>query len=189
MAEAFIETIEAFRTLIFALAYLVGFFTVILAIYKAKDHVESPQQTPFRAPVVYFIVGVCCIYMPEFIKGMLQTFYDSSTITAFSYGQQQGQDGNEFYAAVRAIVMFVQLVGLIGFFRGILLLKALGQNGGQNQNGFGQALTHIIGGILAINVVMTAGLIASTFGMENPLENPTAFVEGMSIPTPPQVGQ
>lgn len=170
--------IDSMRSLVFTISYFLGFTITIAGIYKAKDYAENPQQTKFITPAMYFIVGILCMWMPEFMKAMLMTLYSSPTIDPFNYSPAS-EGGENVALTMSIIIMFIQLVGVIGFLRGILLLKGLGQSGGQNQDALAKALTHILGGILAVNIVGTAGLIAATFGMENPLANFDAFAQGL----------
>jgi hypothetical protein len=59
----------------------------------------------------------------------------------------------------------VFVFGLIGFLRGIYMLKDLGLGGhGQKEASVGKALTHIIGGALAMNITEFSCVIAYTIG-------------------------
>ena len=61
-----------------------------------------------------------------------------------------------------ALLGLVQVMGVIAFIRGWVLLGHAGEQNAQ-QGMFGKGLTHIIGGILAINIVGTKDLIWNTF--------------------------
>ncbi len=64
-----------------------------------------------------------------------------------------------FYALVR----LVQIVGLIAVIRGLLILMRLS---GQAQPGtFGRAMTHIVGGTLAMNIVGFNQIVFNSFGI------------------------
>ena len=52
---------------------------------------------------------------------------------------------------LNACIMIIQLIGTIAFIRGLVILTHLGERGGQ-QGAFGKAMSHIVGGILAIDI-------------------------------------
>jgi intracellular multiplication protein IcmC len=62
-----------------------------------------------------------------------------------------------------AILRLVQIIGVIAFIRGWLILAQSARQGSQPV--IGRALTHIIGGILAINIIGTKNVIWATFGL------------------------
>jgi intracellular multiplication protein IcmC len=61
------------------------------------------------------------------------------------------------------VLQLIQIVGLIAFIRGWLILvkTATGQQGG----GIGKGITHIIGGVLALNIVGTQQVINASLGI------------------------
>jgi len=76
--------------------------------------------------------------------------------TKYSQAQDSSIDG-----AIAAAMVFVQLLGLIAFVRGTLILKALGEN---KDGAMGRAMTHIFGGAAAINIAWTVKLLAVSIG-------------------------
>ena len=69
--------------------------------------------------------------------------------------------GSGFDASIAAVLVFVQLLGLIAFIRGVMILKMLGEN---KDGAMGRALTHIFGGAAALNVAWTIKMLAFTIG-------------------------
>ena len=59
----------------------------------------------------------------------------------------------EWSSLINTIVMYIQLVGFIAFVRGWFILSSAASPGGAQQGAFSKGLTHIIGGIIAINFV------------------------------------
>lgn len=163
--QSILEAIEAFRVLIYATAYIVGFCMAITGILKARDYAENPNQTPFRVPFMFFLVGVLLIWIPSFLGSTLETLFQTRELSEFSYNFN-GEEGARLQLTMTAIIRFVQLVGLIGFFKGVILLKNLGASGQQGDGAFAKALTHILGGALAINIVAAIKLFAATVGMD-----------------------
>lgn len=69
--------------------------------------------------------------------------------------------GGGFDGTIAAVLVFVQLLGLIAFVRGMLILKALGDH---KEGVMGRALTHILGGACAMNIGFTIGMLARSIG-------------------------
>jgi len=59
----------------------------------------------------------------------------------------------EWSSLINTIVMYIQLVGFIAFVRGWFILSGSANPGGAQQGAFSKGLTHIIGGIVAVNFV------------------------------------
>jgi intracellular multiplication protein IcmC len=56
----------------------------------------------------------------------------------------------------------MQVIGVVAFIRGLLILKELG--GGRSQATMGKALSHLIGGILCINLYNAIQVLETTVG-------------------------
>lgn len=83
---------------------------------------------------------------------------DAVSLLNTKYSQAQG---GGFDGTIAAVMVFVQLLGLIAFVRGTLILKALGEN---KDGAMGRAMTHIFGGAAAMNVAWTVKLLAVSIG-------------------------
>ena len=56
-----------------------------------------------------------------------------------------------------------QFVGYVAFIRGWILLLRIGEQGSQ-PGAFAKAVTHIVGGLVAINIFGTVAVIQNTIG-------------------------
>lgn len=158
------------QRLVSAAAYLIGVMFLIKGIMALKHAGESrshmSQGHTLKEPILYLVSGAMLLYLPSAIDIILQTVYNSTDI--LSYGSLQG--GNPIIDALFGstgifggnLVILIQLIGLIAFVRGwIMLAKSASQQGG-HQGGPGKAAMHIFGGILAINIVQTINIINNT---------------------------
>ena len=75
------------------------------------------------------------------------------------------EKGNAFSQLRGNAFVILQFIGLVAFIRGLVILTQLGGHGGQPGT-FARAMTHIIGGILCINMYDTVNMILVTLGME-----------------------
>jgi intracellular multiplication protein IcmC len=145
-----------------ALCYIIGFAFAVRGIYYLKMYGElrtmMASQTSLKIPIVYFIVSAVLIYIPSAFRIFNTTFFGYGSPLAYN-----DVSSSLSPMAMKAIVGLVQFVGLISFIRGWLILVAHAQQPG-GQASLGKALTHIIGGLLAINIIGVGQVIWSTFG-------------------------
>lgn len=151
-------------------AYIMGCAFLFKAIYALKVYGEArtmtSSHTSIKEPLVYLLVGAIFIYLPTGIDVILATTFGanaeilafapinskSSTIqTLFGVGSPVG----------RPLTMLIQVIGLIAFIRGwVLIARASGQ--GQQPGGTGKGLMHVFGGIIALNIIKTLEIINAT---------------------------
>ena len=131
---------------------------------EGKAHMS--QGHTMKEPILYLTSGAMLLYLPSAMDVILQTVYGSEEI--LSYNDIQG--GNTIIDILfgssglfgGGLVVFIQLIGLIAFVRGwVMLAKSANQQSG-HQGGLGKAAMHIFGGILAINIVQTINIIDNT---------------------------
>ena len=166
MLVNFSQSFPAIQRLIVGAAYLLGLSFMFRALYNMKIYGEArammSSQSSLKEPVAYFVTGTVFIFLPTALDIFMNTTFGTSNI--LSYQQMPGQDKFEYGKGFLAVLRLVQLVGLIAFVRGwILVAKASTQQGGQM--GYGKGLTHIIGGVFAINIVGTMQILSNTFGI------------------------
>lgn len=156
------KTYPAFYQLATAFCYIFGFILCIRGIYYLKVYGElrtmMATQSSLKVPVTYFIVAAVFIYIPSAYKLFLYTTF--RTTSPLAYTQINSSINPQ---VLNAIVGLVQLIGLFAFIRGWLILVAIAQQSG-GQHSFGKALTHIVGGIMAMNILGLTDLIWNTFG-------------------------
>lgn len=147
-----------------ALCFVLGVVFIGVAIFKLKQYGQMTVMMSTHASLgpslAYLIVGAGLLYMP--------TLLDTMTVSLWGYGYDEipgytDQGGN--YADIMVpIVALIQVIGFIAFIRGWIMLARLG--GGHSQPGtLGKGLIHMLGGLLAINVVGTIEMLRETIGL------------------------
>jgi intracellular multiplication protein IcmC len=117
-----------------------------------------------KAPIIFLVVGAMLMYLPSAVQVGMSTFWTEPN----PYGYLQEQDQwSQFY---NTCYLVVQFFGVIAFIRGLVILTHLGGHGGQ-QGSFGRGMTHIIGGILCINIYQFVHVIMITLGIQQVLGN------------------
>jgi hypothetical protein len=150
-----------------ALMYVSGVIIGGMAIVKFKD--LSDGKIPAHMPILLSIISAALIASPSIIMTITSTYYGDKKFqpdNLLTSIPQTSVDGVS--DALTSVLIFVQMLGVIAFFRGFLMLKSVG-TGKDGQ--LGKAMTHILGGVLAINIQATVGMLARTFfaGMQLPM--------------------
>lgn len=149
--------------LVVATAYVIGFWFVISAISELKKIGQSAtmqSQQGMGGPIVKLLIGVLLMYFPSTVStGLSAVWGAGSTILTYTKNSS-----DPFAAAKAGAIAIVQVVGYISFVRGLVMLAHSSDQGSQ-QGGLSKGIMHIIGGILAINVVATIQLIQNTLGI------------------------
>lgn len=144
-----------------------------IAITKFKD-VSNGKATTTQ-PIILTIISASLIASPSVIMTITETYYNEKiafTPTQLLSSIPDASFANGMSGALSSVLIFVQMLGIIAFFRGIVLLRAIGSG---KEAPVGKAFIHIFGGALAINIQPTIGVLARTFffsgtmpiGMEN----------------------
>lgn len=151
--------------MITAVAFVSGFVFALRAIYAFKIYGEMRTmmnpQTNLRPPLTYLFIAMVLIYTPSGLQLVMETIYGYSAPQPLKYDPDAAV---EVSRAIHLVFGLVQLVGIIAFVRGWFFLAKNAQQGGA-QHGVGKAITHIIGGIMAVNIVGTYHVFASTLGL------------------------
>lgn len=157
------NNIPGLTKLVTGFSYVAGFFLVVRGLLELKKLGEqrtmmSGEQS-ITGPLIYIFIGTVLIYIPSSVRIGLGTLWNGA-VAPYAW-QTSAIDSWSLLSS--SIFGIVQLIGIISFIRGMLLLLQLG---GHAQPGvFGKAMAHIIAGILCINLYAFLQLISNTFGI------------------------
>lgn len=143
--------------------YLVGFFVVmgsIIALVKASKGGHSGQGG-YSFAVVGIIIGSIIASLPTWLDSLSYTIFNQPSANAL-VATSDFAKSNSAEVALALAVFFgvVQLVGLYGSVKGLLLFR----DSFENREKRGPAFTHIIGGIVALNLPTFLSIIGVTVG-------------------------
>ena len=150
-----------------ATCYLVGFSLTLGAIYKLKKFGERTafmhNSKGLLAPSAAFIIGIGLMYAPTFLEVWNMTLFGTTNIeSALSW--QSSNSGIDWADALAPMIGTIQVIGLIAFLRGWLLITK--STGEQPQPGaVSKGFIHVIGGVMAINITGTMDMLVNTFGL------------------------
>ena len=169
--ENLTDAVVFIKALVGAVAFVCGVYFVYrgVGMYRifANQTFGSAQRGEFAGPLVYIVVGAILIYLPTASDVALTTIFtseginntkDSDLIAYFSPGAEDA------WARVALVILqYMKLIGFIAFVRGWFILSKMGNSGSQ-PGSIGKGITHIIGGVLLMNLPDTMMILAETFG-------------------------
>lgn len=163
------KTLEPVERLLTGAAYLIGVAFAFKAIYTLKVYGEArtmmSSNASIKEPLVYMMVAAIFIYFPTALGMVLQTTFGESSILQYAPINSKNSTLDTLFGGGsvvgRPLTMLIQVVGLVAFIRGwVLIARSASQ--GQPPGGTGKGLVHVFGGILAINIVATLQIINNT---------------------------
>lgn len=163
------KNITQVQHLIAGCAYLLGIMFIMKALMTLKEHGEQrsmmSQKGGMKEPLLYFFVGGMLFYAPTGLNAfMYSMFGPNATIMAYGPLTNNSTPLGGFFRSTTAgtsLVKIIQTVGLVAFVRGWVLVARAGSQG-QAPGGMGKGLIHVLGGVLAINIVGTIDMINNT---------------------------
>lgn len=154
-----------FMRLVTALSYVLGMFFIFNGILKLKRYGEQrtmmSSDQDIKEPLLYIIIGAALLYLPSSVWVGMQTLWQQPT--PYSYEQASGLGIGEWHDLLVSVFRIVQLIGTIAFVRGLIIMSHLGSN--SQQGTFGRGMSHIVGGILCINIYQFTQAVINTFGL------------------------
>jgi intracellular multiplication protein IcmC len=157
------SAIPNFMTMITALAYVMGMFFIFKGVMGLREFGESrtmmTSHHSLKGPGIYLAVGTALMYLPSSIAVGLNTFWGDSN--PYSYPNAATDQWSTLY---QDCFLFVQLIGVFTFIRGLVVLTQLGGQGGQPGT-FAKGLTLIISGALCINLYEFINMVYNTLSL------------------------
>lgn len=148
-------------------AYVMGIAFAFKALYSLKVYGEMRTMmsgnTSMKEPLTYLLIAGMFIYMPTGFAVLMNTMFEQSNVLSYSQSSMSGAMGALFGSGSfgQALTITVQTIGVIAFVRGwVIVGRSAGQ--GQQPGGTGKGIAHIIGGVLAMNIIGTMQVISNT---------------------------
>lgn len=174
--------INPLTVLMLVVSFVCGVFFILKALIMFRKFGTTAQMGAqggeVGGPILYLIVGAILLYLPtstnilmNSLFGSTQSIFGGGGINYQQLGTGQtllGYTGSstlerQWADLANTLVLFIQLLGFLSFLRGWLIISKLGKpGGGGEQGGFAKGLTHLIGGIVAINFVGVMQIIKNT---------------------------
>lgn len=152
--------------LLSATAFVVGLVFIVRGLMKGAKYGLDPRANSVTHIMSNLLIGTVLVTVGQTLGAVLGTvFGDSSvhqSIVDWAFIDELGDGTERFKEAIKYALVFFQLVGMIAFIRGWLIVKSAVEGNGQAT--MAQGITHIIGGVLAINIFYFLKVMDATFG-------------------------
>lgn len=148
--------------LITAWAYLCGMMFITMSLFQLKIYGEMRTmmsgQTNIMKPLSFLLVGAMLMYLPSTFKTAMLSTFGTATGNPMSWSNVTSVGIHGYQLAITpALLGLMKIVGLISFVRGWMMMAHVSEQG--QHATFGKALTHILGGLLLINIVGTGNML------------------------------
>ena len=163
MFSNFIASANALINLVQKVSYVIGVLLVITAVYKFTQ--VGQGQITMKTPIFMFISGIGIFALTGTVSIVTASLAMGSGPGAILMPSSPSLSATSAQA-LQGVLLFIRLVGYIAFIRGWLLLNQHAQG---KDGVLGRGLTHIFGGVAAINITITAKILANTFAPGVPM--------------------
>lgn len=82
LAVGLLEQYKYFAKLIVATAFIAGICFFVAAIFKFKQHKDSPSQVTIGTPFAMLAISVALIFLPGFIKPAGESLFGDASMSA-----------------------------------------------------------------------------------------------------------
>ncbi len=159
-------------SLISIVAYVMGILFIMRGLLRGAKYGSDPRAASTPHIMAYLIIGAMLIVAGQSAGDVLGSLFGVGTSDTIDYATNASrvmgwtavsQLGNmQFATVIAAALTFFQLIGILAFVRGLYIVKNAIEGNGQAT--VVQGFTHIVGGVLAINIYTILEVIDQTFG-------------------------
>lgn len=153
-------------TLLRVFCFIAAVFFGSMAVYRLVKHSENgPRGTLGAGTLVTLLMAGVFASMGSMMDAVTLSMFgsdgqESTLALAYNFGGTVNDKAN---ATLKAVLVFVQILGMISFVRGFLMLRAI--TDGVSQSSMTAAFTHIFGGAIAANIALLVQLVQATLGL------------------------
>lgn len=150
-----------------ACSYVIGVWFISSAVNELRIYGQArtmmPLQTSFTGPLARLMVGIMMLFFPALIDVSIYSLwgYGVTTASALRFDTTKSSTWD---AAMDGLRILIQTLGYISIIRGLIQLSRAGKQGMQPGT-FGKGVMHIVGGILAVNIVATVKMFKVSLGL------------------------
>ncbi len=148
--------------------FVAGTIFIMIGISRlTKSAQEGPKGPGGLGTVTTFAIGGLLISATTILRAASSTLFGSTITTTFanlSYtGAMSAAETDAAYNIISAILKFMIIIGMISFVRGLFIIRDVAE--GNQQASTMAAVTHIVGGALAVNLGPLLNAVQATLGI------------------------
>ena len=150
-------------TMLIALSQVLAIMFAFSAVLKLKKFGQNSQMTASHpsllGPVMSLFIAAVLFFLPLTLDTLINTMWGYNYSGVLSY---LSTSSSTWDSLIQPVILIIRIIGLIAFLRGWIILGRATNEGAQPGT-MAKAFTHIIGGILGINIVGTVTVLQNTF--------------------------
>lgn len=163
--------------LLASFAYIMGVFYAVYGVYKFKDHVDNPSQTPLSAGVKRFLAGGMFLSLPFMMEAFKASLFGAPAIVSTTGTTRNvapvgpGMDKMIFdlitdiaNPMVVLLTSFVYISGVLLLIVGISRMIRTAQDGPRGPAGLGTIATLFVAGALLSSGGLITAFTSTLFG-------------------------
>jgi len=149
--------------------WLAGLVFVFIGISRLlKTEQEGARGPTGIGTIMTFLVAGCLFSLNSIISFINTSIFGSSALktkAALQYTDGLGTASEHIHAVISAIIAFSAIIGWISIARGLFIVRGVSE--GNSQASMMAGMTHLIGGVLAINLGGVIMAVQTTLGITN----------------------
>lgn len=154
--------------IIVGFCYLAGIIFIIMGISRLlKSEQDGPRGPASIGTIMTFLVGGALLSVDRMLGSTLTSLFGQNKTASFGeLAYKAGMDGaalGHAHAVIAAIIGFVAIIGWVSFVRGLFILRGVAE--GDSQASMMAAITHILGGAIAVNLGGFIMVVQNTLGI------------------------
>ena len=155
-ANVVIKNFQSIAQILQDVGVLLGLGLFVSALFQLKRYGEMrtfmSHQMTIAQPLMTMIAGMMMLLLPTMASSFVNMFFGTVNPLAYTGDLMDWQGWDQ------VVIIFVRIIGVGAFIKGISMLARVG--GQQGQPGMmGKALMHLIGGVMCIHVIGTLDLL------------------------------
>lgn len=150
-----------------AFGWVAGIALVMIGISRLlKSEQEGPRGPAGIGTIMTFVAAGCLFSLSSLIGFFTATLFPSDVLQTngvLQYATGLGDSVDHVHAVISALIAFAIIIGWVSLIRGFFILRGVSE--GNSQASMMGAMTHLIGGVLAINLGSVINAVQSTLGI------------------------
>lgn len=148
-------------------SWIAGLIFVFIGISRLmKTEEQGPRGPTGIGTIMTFLVAGALFSLSSILTFLNETIFgvdNISTNGTLAYTTGLGDASNHVHAVISAIIAFSIMIGWISLVRGLFIVRGVSE--GNSQASMMAAITHLIGGVLAINLGAVINAVQATLGI------------------------
>lgn len=149
--------------------YVAGVLLMIIGISRLlKSEQDGPRGPTGIGTIMTFVTAACLFSLNTLTSRLTGTlFVDGAFHTngTLQYTDGLGDSVQHVHAVISAVIAFGFIVGWVSVIRGFFIIRSVSEGGGNAS--MMSAITHLIGGTLALNLGSVIMAVQNTLGITN----------------------